>query len=95
MGFSDFAKVSTNPRLARAVAIASACFAFGSACASRAASSARTVELSGADTGKSSVTVIVCTIHPLDYAPSTDVVLVTPARAVQHGTRPKDLLVGH
>src|SRR6187399_1109199 len=61
---ADFARVSTSPRLARAATAARACFALGSVCASRAASSARTDDLSGADTGSSRVTVIVSTFHP-------------------------------
>jgi hypothetical protein len=64
-GSQDFAKVSINPRLARAAAITSACLAFGLACVSGAASSARTIELCVAYTGRSRVTVIVSIVPSL------------------------------
>jgi len=62
--FSDFASVSTSPRLASAATIASACRDSEPICASRAASSARTVVLSGAYTGSSMVTLTVSTTRP-------------------------------
>jgi len=78
--FSDLASVSTSPRLASAATIASACRDSEPICASRAASSARTVVLSDAYTGSSMVTLTVSTTPSLHDS-------TKPARGMDEATR--------
>jgi hypothetical protein len=64
-GLGDFAKVSTSPRLARAVAIASACLPSDRLAHHEPPRARVQLELSGAHTGRSMASVIVSTVPSL------------------------------